>query len=114
MVECNHIQTHQQMDRQRCGSQRSGTNLPRQFSLGGYNEYIKRNLPLHPYHHPIMKELTIDQYKKLCEADKIKIGQDVDDLPWDDYEGNLLNYFCGMTPQESRRFNKMKRDHGVK
>ena len=61
-----------------------------------------------------MKELTIDQYKKLCEADKIKIGQDVDDLPWDDYEGNLLNYFCDMTPQESRRFNKMKRDHGVK
>ena len=54
-----------------------------------------------------MKELTIDQYKKLCEADKIKIGQDVDDLPWDDYEGNLLNYFCGMTPKQSKQFNKM-------
>ena len=23
------------------------------------------------------------------------------------YEGNLLNYFCGMTPSESRTFNKM-------
>ena len=28
----------------------------------------------------------------------------------DQYEGNLLNYFCGMTPQESRRFNKMVKD----
>tara|TARA_B100000214_G_scaffold373709_1_gene354627 strand:- start:1510 stop:1641 length:132 start_codon:yes stop_codon:yes gene_type:complete len=28
----------------------------------------------------------------------------------DQYEGNLLNYFCGMTPKESKRFNKMVRD----
>ena len=28
----------------------------------------------------------------------------------DRYEGNLLNYFGGMTPQESRRFNKMVKD----
>ena len=28
----------------------------------------------------------------------------------DRYEGNLLNYFCVMTPQESRRFNKMVKD----
>jgi len=41
------------MDR-RWDSKRSGTNLPRQPGLGGYNEYIKRNLSLHPYHHPIM------------------------------------------------------------
>ena len=27
----------------------------------------------------------------------------------DDYEGNLLNYFCGLTPEESRKFNKLKR-----
>ena len=39
---------------QRCASKRSGTNLPRQFGLGVYNEYIKRNLSLHPYHHLIM------------------------------------------------------------
>ena len=25
----------------------------------------------------------------------------------DEYDGNLLNYFCGMTPSESRTFNKM-------
>ena len=36
-------------------NQRSVTNLPRQFGLGGYNEYIKRNLSLHSYHHFIMK-----------------------------------------------------------
>ena len=29
----------------------------------------------------------------------------------DQYEGNLLNYFCGMSPTESKRFNKMVRDH---
>ena len=32
----------------------------------------------------------------------------------DRYEGNLLNYFCGMTPQESRRFNKMEKDAKMK
>ena len=26
----------------------------------------------------------------------------------DDYEGNLLNYFCGLTPQESKQFNKQQ------
>ena len=51
------------------------------------------------------------EYKEHIKKDTIKIGQD---LPWDDYEGNLLNYFYGMTPQESKRFNKMKKDHGVK
>ena len=28
-------------------SKRSGTNLPRQFGLGGYNEDINRSFPLH-------------------------------------------------------------------
>ena len=27
----------------------------------------------------------------------------------DAYEGNLLNYFCGLTPEESRNFNKFKK-----
>ena len=36
-------------------SKRSATNLPRQVGLGGYNEYIKRNLSLHSNHHSIMK-----------------------------------------------------------
>ena len=42
------------MDRQ-LYSKRSVTNLPRQVGLGGYNEYIKRNLSLHSHHHSIMK-----------------------------------------------------------
>ena len=99
----------------RWDSKRSVPNLPRQVGLGGYNEYIKRNLSLHSYHHLIM---TPQEYKEHIKKDTIKIGQDlseeVDNLPWDDYEGNLLNYFYGMTPQESKRFNKMKKDHGVK
>ena len=32
----------------------------------------------------------------------------------DQYEGNLLNYFCGMSPSESRKFNKMIRDNKTK
>ena len=27
------------------------------------------------------------------------------------YEGNLMNYFCDMSPSESRKFNKMVRDN---
>ena len=27
----------------------------------------------------------------------------------DDYEGNLLNYFAGLTPKESKKFNKLQR-----
>ena len=26
---------------------------------------------------------------------------------FDDYEGNLFNYFCGLTPKESKKFNQM-------
>jgi len=26
------------------------------------------------------------------------------------YEGNLLNYFCGMTPKQSKKFNRMVKD----
>ena len=29
---------------------------------------------------------------------------------FDNYEGNLLNYFCGMTPNQSKKFNKMVKD----
>ena len=28
----------------------------------------------------------------------------------DQYEGNLLNYFCGLSPEESKRFNKLIKD----
>ena len=29
---------------------------------------------------------------------------------FDNYEGNLLNYFCGMTPNQSKKINKMVKD----
>ena len=28
----------------------------------------------------------------------------------DQYDGNLLNYFCGMSPSQSKKFNKMVKD----
>ena len=28
----------------------------------------------------------------------------------DQYEGNLINYFVGMSPKQSKKFNKMVRD----
>ena len=31
------------------------------------------------------------------------------DKLFDSYEGNLLNYFCGLTPKESKQFNKLQR-----
>ena len=34
---------------------------------------------------------------------------DLDKLA-DQYEGNLLNYFCGMNPSQSKKFNRMVRD----
>ena len=29
---------------------------------------------------------------------------------FDDYEDNLLNYFCGLSPEQSKRFNKLIKD----
>ena len=31
------------------------------------------------------------------------------DKLFDSYEGNLLNYFAGLTPKESKQFNKLQR-----
>ena len=28
---------------------------------------------------------------------------------FDQYEGNLLNYFCGLTPKQSKEFNKRRK-----
>ena len=28
---------------------------------------------------------------------------------FDNYEGNLLNYFCGMTPKQSKQFNETQK-----
>tara|TARA_R100000700_G_scaffold28566_1_gene35398 strand:- start:10 stop:144 length:135 start_codon:yes stop_codon:yes gene_type:complete len=29
---------------------------------------------------------------------------------FDDYEGNLLNYFAGLTPSQSKKFNQLKKN----
>ena len=29
---------------------------------------------------------------------------------FDDYEGNLLNYFAGLTPDQSKKFNQLKKN----
>ena len=29
---------------------------------------------------------------------------------FDDYEGNLLNYFSGLTPEQSKKFNKRQKE----
>ena len=31
------------------------------------------------------------------------------DKLFDSYEGDLLNYFAGLTPKESKQFNKLQR-----
>jgi len=31
------------------------------------------------------------------------------DALFDSYEGNLLNYFTGLTPQQSKQFNKQQK-----
>ena len=31
------------------------------------------------------------------------------DTLFDSYDGNLLNYFCDLTPEESKQFNKQQR-----
>ena len=33
---------------------------------------------------------------------------------FDQYEGNLLNYFYGMTPEQSKKFNKMIKQNKIK
>ena len=50
--------------------------------------------------------MTPSEYKELISQDTINIGKDLEDLA-DEYDGNLLNYFWGLTPSESRTFNKM-------
>ena len=29
----------------------------------------------------------------------------------DQYEGNLLNYFCGLSPEQSKAFNKLVKEN---
>ena len=44
-----------------------------------------------------VKEKVEHSEKKIVELEKL----------FDDYEGNLLNYFCGMSPKQSKKFNQM-------
>ena len=39
----------------------------------------------------------------------MKISKDLEKL-FDEYDGNLLNYFCGLSPEESKAFNKLIKD----
>ena len=39
----------------------------------------------------------------------MKISKDLEKL-FDEYDGDLLNYFCGLSPEESKRFNKLIKD----
>ena len=49
----------------------------------------------------IMNKTELDNFSITNESDLDKLS--------DSYEGNLLNYFYGFTPEESRKFNKLKR-----
>ena len=49
----------------------------------------------------IMNKIELDNFSITNESDLDKLS--------DAYEGNLLNYFYGFTPEESRKFNKLKR-----
>ena len=47
-----------------------------------------------------MNQPELDNFSITNESDLDKLS--------DAYEGNLLNYFYGFTPEESKRFNKLK------
>ena len=49
----------------------------------------------------IMNQTELDNFSITNKSDLDKLS--------DAYEGNLLNYFYGFTPEESRKFNKLKR-----
>ena len=36
----------------------------------------------------------------------MKLSKDLEKL-FDEYDGNLLNYFCGLSPKQSKAFNKL-------
>ena len=48
-----------------------------------------------------MNKTELDNFSITNQSDLDKLS--------DAYEGNLLNYFYGFTPEESRKFNKLKR-----
>ena len=63
--------------------------------------YIYNNTKqIHPQFF-IMNQTELDNFSITNKSDLDKLS--------DAYEGNLLNYFYGFTPEESRKFNKLKR-----
>jgi hypothetical protein len=42
----------------------------------------------------------------MWENKRMKLSKDLEKLA-DQYDGNLLNYFAGLTPEQSKTFNKM-------
>ena len=39
----------------------------------------------------------------------MKLSKDLEKL-FDEYDGNLLNYFCGLSPKQSKAFNKLVKE----
>ena len=44
----------------------------------------------------------------LTLAEENIMNKDLEKL-FDQYEGNLLNYFAGLTPKQSKKFNEMQK-----
>ena len=40
----------------------------------------------------------------------MKLSKDLEKL-FDEYDGNLLNYFCGLSPKQSKAFNKLLKEN---
>ena len=43
----------------------------------------------------------------------MKLSKDLEKL-FDEYDGNLLNYFCGLSPKQSTAFNKLVKENKKK
>ena len=43
----------------------------------------------------------------------MKLSKDLEKL-FDEYDGNLLNYFCGLSPKQSKAFNKLVKENKKK
>tara|TARA_R100000773_G_scaffold32433_1_gene27665 strand:- start:38 stop:178 length:141 start_codon:yes stop_codon:yes gene_type:complete len=39
----------------------------------------------------------------------MKISKDLEKL-FDEYDGNLLSYFAGLTPEQNKKFNELKKN----
>ena len=73
-----------------------------------YNFYLKKFAN-------IKNKDEVARYCSKYDFDKVieaRRGKEMDkklEKLFDDYEGNLLNYFCGLTPKQSKEFNKRQK-----